>query len=181
MKFQHIHKFLALMLVFLLAAQLTSIAFATSTETWTGSDGAYTAIVSKGVNTTTTIAQIKATEIHHTNGKVEKIQPGTWSVTKDGNMRFPSTYATRLQTAAKREGLKNSHTSSVTRTSAVNIPAASPSGYYCLGTHFNGHTGNYRVEKVSSGAVTIETSGRFDNAPYACVGDTFLYCVSVDG
>lgn len=173
MKFQHIRKFLALMLVFLLAAQLTSIASA-ATVTWTDSDGnTLAATVIKKAGYTQRRVKIESTKTYHTYGNVETIRPGTWSVTATGDMRF-SDYATRLEEAARKEGLKNSHTGSVTRTSNFNIPASSPSGNYWLGTHFNGNQGTYRVEKIGSSSSRDLPSGSFSFAPYACVGDTFL-------
>ena len=182
MKIKRARKIITLMLVLLLAAQLTSIASATSTETWTGSDGyTYSATVSKGSGSTMKKFPAPGSKIHHTNGKVEKIYPGTWSATAAGDMTFPSAYAGKLQTAANREGLKNSYTDDVTLANALSVPAASASGYYCVGTNFNGNKGTYRVEKMGAGSTTTLKSGSFSFAPYACVKDTSLYCLSVDG
>lgn len=182
MKIKRARKIITLMLVLLLAAQLTSIASAVSTETWTGSDGyTYSATVSRGNSSTKERVPVTATKIHHTNGKVEKIYPGTWSVTATGNMTFPSAYASKLQSAANSEGLKNSYTDDVTLVNALSIPASSASGYYCLGTRFDGNTGTYRVEKMGATSTTIVKSGSFSFAPYACTGDTFLYGLSLDG
>lgn len=176
MKFQHTRKLLALMLVFLLAAQLTGIASA-ATVTWKDSVGnTFAATVTKGAGSTQKRATIDSTKTYHTYGKVETIQPGTWNVTATGDMTFPGSgvYLSKLRAAASQEGLTNVRTGTVTRASAVNIPASSPSGYYCLGTHFNGNRGTYRVEKIGSSSSSIEYSGSFSFAPYACVGDMFL-------
>ena len=176
MKFQHTRKFLALMLVFLLAAQLTSIASA-ATVTWTDSDGnTLAATVIKKAGYTQRRVKIESTKTYHTYGNVETIRPGTWSVTATGDIGFSgsSIYFQKLREAASKEGLKNSHTGYVTRTSNFNIPASSPSGNYWLGTHFNGNQGTYRVEKIGSSSGSDLPSGSFSFAPYACVGDTFL-------
>lgn len=181
MKIKRARKIITLMLVLLLAAQLTSIASATSTETWTGSDGyTYSATVSKGSGATSKKIPITATKIYHTTGGVERLRPGTWSVTANGNMTFPSAYAGKLQTAASREGLKNSHTDKVTLREDIVIAAAQPAGYYCVGTTFSGNKGTYRVEKIGSTSTTTVKSGSFDFAPYACAKDTSLYCISID-
>lgn len=174
MKINRARKIIALMLVLLLAAQLTSIASA-ATVTWKDSDGyTYSATVSKGVGSGQKKIPITSTKTYHNYGKVESIPSGSWSVTATGDMSF-SKYASKLQSAASSEGLKNSHTGTVKRTSAYNIPASSPSGYYCLGTYFNGHKGSFRVERIGPTSTNIVYNGSFSFAPYACVGDTFLY------
>lgn len=173
MKFQHTRKLLALMLVFLLAAQLTGIASA-ATVTWKDSDGnTFAATVIKKVGSTQRRVKIESTKTYHTYGNVETIRPGTWNVTATGDMIFTK-FADKLGEAASKEGLKNSHTANVTRTSNFNIPASSPSGNYWLGTHFNGNQGTYRVEEIGSSSGSDLPSGNFYFAPYACVGDTFL-------
>lgn len=174
MKIKRARKIITLMLVLLLAAQLTSIASA-ATVTWKDSSGyTYSATVSKGVGSNQDRFPITSTRTYHNYGKVESIPSGKWYVTATGDMRF-SQYADKLQSAASSEGLTNSHSDYVSRTTAFNIPASSPSGYYCLGTHFNGNKGTFRVERIGSTSTNIVYSGSFSLAPYACVGDTFLY------
>ena len=177
MKIKRARKIITLMLVLLLAAQLTSIASA-ATVTWKDSNGyTYSATVSKGVGSTQKRIPVPSTETCHNYGKVESIKPGMWYVSATGDMTFPSAYASKLQSAASNENLGNFKAGTVSLEEAFNIPAASASGYYCLGTHFNGNKGTYRVEKIGSSSTNVIASGSFSFAPYACTGDRFLYAL----
>ncbi len=180
MKINRARKIIALMLVLLLAAQLTSIASA-ATVTWTGSDGlTYSATVSKGDPTTARWIPVESSKLHHTRGKYTTINAGTFNVRATGDMSFTSTYSDKLKLAASREGLSNSYNKNDDLAPARSATPNMASGYYCFRTTVNGNTGSYRVEKIGPSSTTTVKSGNFSFAPYACAGNTLLYCLSVD-
>lgn len=180
MKIKRARKIITLMLVLLLAAQLTSIVSA-ATVTWTGSDGyTYAATVSKGGSTTGRWIPVTSSKKHHTRGQYTTISAGTYNVTTTGDMSFTSTYSDKLKSAASSEGLTNSYNKNVALSPAQSATPNMASGYYCLRTTVNGNTGSYRVEKIGPSSTTTVKSGSFSFAPYACAGNTLIYCLSVD-
>lgn len=178
---RHLRKIFAFCLAVLMLAQLSCSVMAASV-TWTNTSGVtYIATVTKGTGTTTRTVNVTSSSTHHTRGKATIISPGTRTVQCSGDMNFPSPYSGKLYSAASSAGLSNSYSGSVYFGFTTTIPAGRVSGYYCIRTSVVGNQGTYRVDRVDDSATTMEKSGSFSFAPYACSGaNSGIYCISVD-